>query len=128
MRRHKRSGHMIADSDLSSAELESGNALGAFRQTRAPALDKISGPPGARFYPVLGWGLATSHRENAILPAPALDKNLENPNSLNKEVRLFFLGVNSIWCFSSVSSPGDYSICCDHSISSIWVHCPQILL
>ena len=49
-----------------STELESGNALGAFLQTPAPVLDRISGPMGARFlsstglvYPVLGWGLET---------------------------------------------------------------------
>ena len=35
---------------------------------------------------------------------------LENPNPLNKEVRPFFLGDNSIWSFPSVSSLSDYSI------------------
>ena len=56
--------------------------------------------------------------------------------SLNKEVRPFFLGDNSIWRFPSVSSLSDYSIWrswrlflpCDHSIWSIWAHRPQLLL
>ena len=39
----------IADWNLSSTELESGNAIGAFLQAPAPVLDKISGPMGARF-------------------------------------------------------------------------------
>ena len=38
---------VFADRNLSSTELESGNAIGAFLQTPAPALDKISGPMGA---------------------------------------------------------------------------------
>ena len=37
--------------------------------------------------------------------------NLEGPNSLNKEVRPFFLSGNSIWSFPSVSSLSDYSSC-----------------
>ena len=37
--------------------------------------------------------------------------HLENPvTSLNKEVRPFFLGDNSIWSFPSISSLSDYSI------------------
>ena len=62
--------------------------------------------------------------------------SLKTLTSLNKEVRPFFLGDNSIWIFPSVSSLSDYSIWrswglfwpCDHSIWSIWVRCPQILL
>ena len=38
---------LIADRNLSSTELESGNAIGAFLQTPDPVLDKISGPMGA---------------------------------------------------------------------------------
>ena len=34
---------------------------------------------------------------------------LKTPTSLNKEVRPFFLGDNSIWSFPSVSSLSDYS-------------------
>ena len=37
-------------------------------------------------------------------------KALKTLTSLNKEVRLFFLGDNSIWSFHSVSSLSDYSI------------------
>ena len=35
---------------------------------------------------------------------------LKTLTSLNKEVRPFFLGDNSIWSFPSASSLGDYSI------------------
>ena len=64
-----------------------------------------------------------------------IGKSLKILTSLNKEVRPFFLGDNSIWSFPSVYSLSDYSIwrfrslfyLCDHSIWSIWVHCPQIL-
>ena len=35
---------------------------------------------------------------------------LENPNSFNKESRLFFLSDSSIWSFPSVSSLSDYSM------------------
>ena len=51
------------------------NAIGAFLQTPAPVLDKISGPMGARFLSstrlgsgnIIGWAQSP--------PAPALDKN-----------------------------------------------------
>ena len=67
----------------------------------------------------------TSHRQS-----------LKTLTSLNKEVRPFFISDNSIWSYPSVSSLSDSSIWrswglfypCDHSISSISVHCPQILL
>ena len=36
--------------------MESGNATGAFLQTPAPVLDKISGPMGARFLSSAGLG------------------------------------------------------------------------
>ena len=42
--------------NLSSTELESGNVIGAFLQTPAPVLDKISGPMGARFLSSTGLG------------------------------------------------------------------------
>ena len=35
---------------------------------------------------------------------------LKTLTSLNKEVRPFFLGENSIWSYPSVSSLSDYSI------------------
>ena len=37
-------------------------------------------------------------------------KTLKTLTSLNKEVRLFFLGDHSIWSLPSVSSLSDYSI------------------
>ena len=54
----------IADWSLSSRELVSGNSIGAFSPDPAPLLDKISGPMGRDFCPVLGWGLATSEGEH----------------------------------------------------------------
>ena len=71
----------IADWNLSSTELESGNALGAFLQTPAPVLDKISGPTGAELLSSTGLGFGTliereRERERAkSLPVLALDKN-----------------------------------------------------
>ena len=44
-------------------------------------------------------------------PTRPIPNSLENGlTSLNKEVRPFFLGDNSIWSFPSVSSLSDYSI------------------
>ena len=47
---------------------------------------------------------------------PNVEKTLKALTSLNKEVRPFFLGDNSIWRFPSVSCLSDYSIggaeCC----------------
>ena len=62
----------FADRNLSSTELESGNAIGACLQTSAPVLDKISGPMGARFLSSTGLGsgnLIERERESAILPS-----------------------------------------------------------
>ena len=61
---------------------------------------------------------------------------LKTLTSLNKKDRPLFLCDNSIGVYPSVSSLSDYSIWrswrlfypCDHSIWSIWAHCPQILL
>ena len=60
---------------LISAELESGNAIGAFLQTPAPALDKISGPMGAPFLSSTGLGSGKLIGRAQFPPAPALDKN-----------------------------------------------------
>ena len=49
----------LAERDLSSTELESGNALERFLQAPAPALDQISGPMGAQFVSCTGLGLGT---------------------------------------------------------------------
>ena len=38
------------------------------------------------------------------------DSSLKTLTSLNKEVRVFILGDNSIWSFPSVSSLSDHSI------------------
>ena len=66
----------FADRNVSSsAELESGNAPGAFLQTSAPVLDKISGPMGAQFLSSTGLQFATLIERAQLLPAPALDKN-----------------------------------------------------
>ena len=72
----------------------------------------------------------------AVMSSRSRSGALKTLTSLNKEVGPFFLSDSSIWCFPSVSSLSDYSIWrswglfypCDHSISSISVHCPQILL
>ena len=55
----------VTDWNLSSRELESGNALRAFLQTSAPVLDKISGPMGVRFFSSTLSG--PLNRLNAIL-------------------------------------------------------------
>ena len=65
----------FADWNLSSTELECGNAIGAFLQTPAPVLDKISGPMGARFLSGTGLGSGNLIGRTQIPPAPALDKN-----------------------------------------------------
>ena len=66
--------HTFAAWNLSSTELESGNAIGAFLQTRAPVLDKISGPMGARFLSSTGLGSGNLIEWAQFPPAPALDK------------------------------------------------------
>ena len=59
----------ITDCTLSSTELQSGNAIGAFLQTPAPVLDKISGPMGARFFIQYWAGVWQPHRASAIPPS-----------------------------------------------------------
>ena len=53
-----------ADRNLSSAELESGNARRAFLQTPAPVPDKIPGPQGAQFVSSTGLGFWQPHRKS----------------------------------------------------------------
>ena len=65
----------IADWNVSSAELESGNALGAFLQTPAAVLDKISGPMGARFLSSTGLWFGTLIARAQFSSVPRLDKN-----------------------------------------------------
>ena len=63
--------------------MESGNALGAFPQTPAPVLDKISGPVGAGF--LSSTGLRSGNlieRESEILPSTS-GLPLHNGNSLS---------------------------------------------
>ena len=67
--------NLVADWNLSSAELESGNTIGAFLQTTAPVLDKICGPMGARFLSSTGLGSGNHTGWAQFPPAPALDKN-----------------------------------------------------
>ena len=65
----------FTDWNLSSTELEPGKAIGAFLQTPAPVLDKISGPMGAPFLSSTGLGSGNLIGWAQFPPAPALDKN-----------------------------------------------------
>ena len=65
----------VRETDLSSAELESGNAPERFIWTPTPVLDKISGPIGAQLYSSIGLGLGVRIGRAQLLPIPALDKN-----------------------------------------------------
>ena len=69
----------FADCNLSSTELESGNALGAFLQTPALVLDIISGPKGAESLSSAGLGLDNlierEREREQFFPVPALDEN-----------------------------------------------------
>ena len=87
----KNESKFLADLNLSSTELESGNAIGAFLQTPAPVLDKISGPMGARFLSSTGLGSGNltgraqfpqhPHWIKISLPvSPARKALLESPN------------------------------------------------
>ena len=67
--------------NLSSTELESGNAIGAFLQAPAPVLDKISGPMGARFLSSTGLRSGNLIETAQFFPVPALDKNRSPINS-----------------------------------------------
>ena len=62
----------IGDQILSSTELESGNAIGAFLQTPAPVLDKISGPMGAQFLSSTGLGSGERLLGQAQFPFDAI--------------------------------------------------------
>ena len=79
-------------------ELESGNALGAFLQTPAPALDKISGPMGARFWSSAGLQFATlieRERERAHKSSQHphwIKIGLPNESHRNSFATLLFLG------------------------------------
>ena len=64
----------FADPNLSSTELESGSALGAFLQTPAPILDKISGPMGAQILSSTGLGFDNLIERAQVFQVPALDK------------------------------------------------------
>ena len=64
----------LADWNLSSTELESGNAIVAFLQTAAPVLDKMSGHMGARFLSSTGLGSGNLIGQAHFPPAPALNK------------------------------------------------------
>ena len=55
---------VLSERNLSSTELESGMSQNDFLQTPAPKLDRIPGPMGVQFYPVLGWGLAPSYAKH----------------------------------------------------------------
>ena len=66
--------NLFSQTELSSTELESGNAIGAFLQTPAPVLDKTSGPMGARFLSSTGLGSGNLIGRSQVPPAPALDK------------------------------------------------------
>ena len=67
--------HHVRRLNLSSTELESGNAIDAFLQIPAPVLDKIPGPMGARFLSSTGLGSGNLIERAQFPPAPALDKN-----------------------------------------------------
>ena len=58
-----------------SAELESGNAIGAFLQTPAAVLDKTSGSKGARLLSSTGLGCGNLIGRAQLFSAPALDRN-----------------------------------------------------
>ena len=66
---------IFADWNLSSTELEYWNAIGAFLQTPAPVLDKISGPMGAQFLSSTGLGSGNLIGRAQFPPAPAMDNN-----------------------------------------------------
>ena len=63
----------ISQTDIYPAQ-ESGNPLGAFLQTPAPVLDKISGPMDARFLSSTGLGFGTLIKGPQFFPVPGLDK------------------------------------------------------
>ena len=64
-----------AERDMSSTELESGNATERFLQTTTPILDKISGPMCVQFLSSIGLAFGTLIGKARLLPIRALDKN-----------------------------------------------------
>ena len=66
---------IIADRNLSSTGLESGNATGAFLQTPAPILQKYSGPIGAGILSSFGLQFGTLLDRAQFVLVVALDKN-----------------------------------------------------
>ena len=80
----------ITDRNLSSTELESGNAIGAFLQTPAPVLDKIAGPMGARFLSSTGLGSSNLIGRAQFPPVPALDKN-QSPRGFTDHLRIWLV-------------------------------------
>ena len=73
----------IADWNVSSVVLESGNASGAFLQTPTPILDRIPGLMDARFLSSVGLGFGTRIGRTQLFPTPALDKN-RFPNEVTR--------------------------------------------
>ena len=63
----------LADRDLSSAELESGNVPGGFLQTPVPVLENVSGPMVAQVLSSIGLGSGIIGRAQ-ILSVPSPDK------------------------------------------------------
>ena len=81
--------------------------IGAFLQTPAPVLDKISGPMGARFLSSTGLGSGNLIGRAQLPPAPALDKNW-SPNLFPLKVGLRRVFVNGLkwdqkWVFGCKS-------------------------
>ena len=73
----------IADRNLSGTELEYENALEAFVETPAPALDKFSGPMGARFLSSTGLTFGILVGRAQLLAVSAPDKD-QSPNTVFK--------------------------------------------
>ena len=93
---------LVADWNLSSTELESENALGAFLQNQAPVLDKISGPMGARFLSSTGLGFGNLIKRAWVFPVPALDKN-------RSPIKIFDFDWFSTLCWTfSTPGPGNH--------------------
>ena len=64
---HNLSGPLVSQAEIYPAQ-KSGNALGAFLQTRATVLDKISGPMGARFLSSTGQPAPKYHTKGCSRP------------------------------------------------------------
>ena len=90
---------IIADINLSSTELESGNATGAFLQTPAPVLDNISGPMGAILLSNTGLQFGTLIGRAQFHPVPVLDKNSVSQIMLQFSPKMF----GHLFCVSTRS-------------------------